>query len=225
MKPTMVLLLAACGLVAQAEPPAPDLPRPQVRLTYRHVHVPIAEDLLGAPAAPPPGDVESPAHGDAPSVRLVPGDWAERVTRLVAEGKAEVLHEPSVSTIDGYWATVYLGDPEAKEPDFLFQARPIVVEGGAIWLSVAYGTLRRAGQTPRLVEGVGGETQGEVCVNCGPGLGEVLLVRQLVVTTRLQAGQSALAGGAKWALEDAAGLAASPDEWVVVTAAVEAAPE
>jgi len=225
MTPAMTLLLVVWGPAVRAEPPAPAPPRPQLRLTYRRLRVPVPSDLLGTPVAPPAGDVESPAHGAAPNARLVPGDWAEHVTRLAAEGKAEVLHEGEVSTIDGYWATVYLGDPEAREPEFLLQARPVVVEGGAVWLSVAYGTLRRAGEAVGLVEGRGRGAPGEVCVNCGPGLGEMLLVPELVLTTRLEPGQSALAGGAKWALEDAGGLQAPPDEWTVVTATVEEGPQ
>jgi len=203
-----------------------DVPRPQVELKYQHVHVPDPTDLLGKQASLPMGEGPSPGHGDAPDARLSAGDWEARVSELVAAGKAEVLQEGRVSVIDTYWATVYLGDPETAEPDFCLQVRPVAMADGSLWLSLAYGTLRRTGRDPEPTEaGTGRGTPGEVCVNCGPGVGVMVLVPELVVTTRVQPGQSVLAGGAKWALEDAGGLQAPPEEWVVVSAVVEEAPK
>ncbi len=205
---------------------AMDVPRPQLTLKYQYLRVPNRDDLLGAAVSPPLGDVESPGHGAAVNALLTPGDWARRAAELVAEGKARLLDEGVISAMDGYWGAIYRGDPEDKAPKFVFQARAVVAEGGALWLSVAYGTLRRAGGAPQPIEGLGqGGTPGEVCVSCGPGLGQMLLVPELVLTTRLEPGQSALAGGATWALEEAGSLAAPADRWVVVSAAVDEPPQ
>jgi len=199
-----------------------DVPRPQVNVRYQHLRVPDPGDLLGKQASLPMGESPSPGHEDAPDARLSAGDWEARVSRLVAAGKAEVLQEGRVSVIDTYWATVYVGDPEAAEPDFCLQVRPIAMADGSLWLSLAYGTLRRAGGGPEAAAPDAGRgTPGEVCVSCGPGLGVMALVPELVVTTRVQPGESVLAGGAKWALENAGGLQAPPDEWVVLSAVVE----
>ncbi|MBM3472623.1 MAG: hypothetical protein FJX75_05050 [Armatimonadetes bacterium] len=199
-----------------------DVPRPQVTLRYRRLKVPDPADLFGKPAAPPMGEVPSTVHGAAVNAQVTVGDWESRVAALVAGGKAETLNEGTVSVMDSYWATVWLGDPEAPQPEFCFQARPTVMETGALRLSLAYGTWRRTGRDPEppgVAEGRG--TPGEVCISCGPGLGVVVLVPELVLTTRLEAGQSVLVGGVAWALEDAGTLAGPADEWVVVSAAVE----
>jgi hypothetical protein len=218
MTPAALLALTGAvlwpGLRVQADDPL----RLQVRMTYRHVRVQGPSELLGRPAAPEAEDAELRALKQAPEALIHSGNWVERLERLVAEGRAEVLHEAEVSVMDGYWGTVYLGDVEARAPEFVFQARPVVVDGG-ILLSVAYGALRRVGGEGRPAA----LPTDEVCVNCGPGLGAMVLVPAFVVTTRLEPGQSALAGGAQWAVEELAGLAAPANEWVVVTAEIEEA--
>jgi hypothetical protein len=199
-----------------------DVPRPQITLRYRRVKVPNGADLLSRLVAPPMGDVPSAVHGAAVNARLTVGDWESRVAELVAAHKAEVLSEGSVSVMDSYWGTVWLGDPEAPQPEFCFQARPTVMDNGALWLSLAYGTWRRTGrdaEPPKATDG--GGTPGEVCINCGPGIGVAVLVPELILTTRVEAGQSVLVGGLAWAPEDAGSLAAPPDEWVVVSAVVQ----
>jgi hypothetical protein len=199
-----------------------DVPRPQVTLKYQQMRLADPQDLTGRPAGPPLAAALASNGAGGPAAVCAPGDWRPAVAALVKAGKAKVLQEGSVAAVSGSWGTVYLGDPEAREPSFCFQARPVVMEDGSVWLSLAYGVLKRkGGEATALAKQPGAQPSGEVCVNCGPGVGEMLLQPEIVLSARLAGGASLLASGLRWHLEGSESLAGPQDECVVVTAQVE----
>ena len=197
-----------------------DVPLPQITVKYQRLRATNPEDLLGAPVAPLP----APRDDEAPEARLAVGDWGPRIAELVQAGRAKVLQDGRVSTMDGYWATVYLGDPEAPRPTFLLHARAVLMQDKGIWLALAYGVLVRKGEEAKPPEGqLELVKRGEVCVNCGPGVGEMLLQPELQLSARLDPGQSLLIGGLQWHLASGT-LRAPADEFVLVTAQPEGLP-
>jgi hypothetical protein len=201
-----------------------DVPRPQVTLKYQQIRLADPQDLTGRPAGPPlAAALASNGAGGLPAV-CATGDWQPAVAALVKAGKAKVLQEGGVAAVSGGWGTVYLGDPEAPKPSFCFQARPVVTEDGAVWLSLAYGVLKRKGGEAKPPAGQpGAQPAGEVCVNCGPGVGEMLLQPEIILSARLAGGMSLLVSGLRWHVEGGESLSGPQDECVVVTAQVEPA--
>lgn len=198
-----------------------DVARPEVKLSYKHVRVSRLEDLLGAPAAPPPPNPLSNRSKLVIGAHIAVGDWNSRIVNLLQAGTAELLHEGDVSVIDGCPAAVYLGNPEAERPEFCLLAWPMANVDGSIWLSVVRGTLSRKGRTSAPGEGsLRTEPSGPVCVNCGPAVGEVEFEPAAVITTHLAPNQSVLLGGIWWSTPADESPPGPRSEFTIITAQV-----
>lgn len=183
-----------------------DVPRTQVTLRVTAARLVAPEALFGVEVDPP---VPGSGTTDAPlETRVAVGDWGERLAELIESEPEliEVISQPMVATINGTTGTVFLaattpevgedGEHIAHQTDaFCLQARPVVMDDASVWLSLSFGRLVR---DEPVTPPDGGVTGDDVCVSCGPGLGDWQLVPEITVTARVPVGESMLVRGLKW---------------------------
>lgn len=197
-----------------------DVPRRTITVSYVHVRVPDPTMLVGKPAGPPTAAGIAGGDGEQPiPVRVAPGDWMERVRTLADAGRATILQDGTTSVLDGSWGAVYVGDPE-RDPEFLLQGRPVLMDDGEVWLTLAFGHIERRGaeeaewQKPAAADGPG------LCMSCGPGVGDLLFVPEVTVSSVWPDRQSLLVEGPMWWRGGEDRPAGRGQDFVVLTAEV-----
>lgn len=145
----------------------------------------------------------------------------DRVWKLVEAGQATIPREGQVNVLDGHWAALYFGDPE-REPEFLFQAKPVVTEDGEVWVTLAFGRIEREGtEKPEWMDAAETANGPGLCMSCGPGVGDLWFVPEVTVSCVWPDWQSLLVEGPMWWKGDEDRPTGRGQDFVVVTAQVE----
>ena len=199
-----------------------DVPRRTVTLSCRHVRVTDPGMLVGRPAGPPTAGSLAQGEGREPiPLRVAPGDWMDRVQELVEAGQATVLQERTVSALDGSWSAIYAGDPET-DPEFLFQAKPVLTEAGEVWVTLALGRIAREGpEEPGSSEAAKQPDRPGLCLSCGPGIGDIWFLPEVTVSCVWPEWQSLLVEGPMWWKRDEDRPTGRGQDFVIVTAEVD----
>jgi len=199
-----------------------DVPRRTVKLSCRHVRVTDPGMLVGRPAGPPTAGPPAEGEGREPvPLRVAPGDWLDRVQKLVEADQATVLEERTVSALDGSWGAIYVGDPET-DPEFLFQAKPTLTEDGEVWVTLAFGRIaREAAEGPGSSEAVKEPERPGLCLSCGPGIGDIWFLPEVTVSCVWPEWQSLLVEGPMWWKGEGDRPTGRGQDFVIVTAEVD----